>query len=346
MPVVMWYYINKVNAALFVTRIQGPVTLKHLAAHTSVLRTLFIALALLIGRGHSAHADPAATTAETERGVRPKRLALIGGAGAVFHYLGFKYVDRAWYQGQQTNSIRWIYDWGGDTYVNLDKGGHFMGGIFMAQTLNEAYAWAGFSPRKAALLGTMTSWAALLEVEMRDAYFDQWGFSVPDFVANTLGASIPLVHAFFPRTRAVRFKFGYHPSRLYLDQAERAAANRPHIDHIIDDYEGMTFWATLALDDILVGRGKEIWPDWLGLALGYGATGLHGSNVKSRGRFKYYPDRPDARPEIIVALDYDARYLPGHSPLWDYFKNQLNWLHLPSPAVRIYPDLRFYFLYM
>jgi hypothetical protein len=307
---------------------------------------LLIALALLCVQSRDSHADPTATTEESKDGVRPKRLVLVGGGGLAFHYLGFKYFDRAWYQGQKTDSIRWIYDWGGDTYVNLDKGGHFMGGLFMAQTLNEAYAWTGFGPRQAALLGTMTSWAALLEVEMRDAYFDQWGFSIPDFVANTLGASVPLLHTFFPRTRAVRFKFGYHPSRLYIDHRERAAANRPHIDHIIDDYEGMTFWATLALNDVLTGRSKEIWPDWLGLAFGYGATGLHGSNVKSRGRFKYYPDRPDARPEILIALDYDARYLPGRNPLWDYFKRQLNWLHLPSPAVRVYPDFRFYFLYM
>lgn len=310
------------------------------------MRTLLIALLLLSGQTRIAHADSAAQSPTSEGGVHLKRLALIGSSGAAFHYLGFKYVDRAWYQGQKTDSIRWIYDWGGETYVNLDKGAHFMGGLFMAQTLNEAYAWSGFSPRTAALLGTMTSWAALLEVEMRDAYFDQWGFSVPDFVANTLGASIPLVHTVFPRTRALRFKFGYHPSPLYLDHSERAMANRPHIDHIIDDYEGMTFWATLALDEVLTGTSRELWPDWLGLAVGYGATGLHGSNVKSRGRFKYYPERPDARPEILVALDYDASYLPGHSPLWDYFKQQLNWLHLPSPAVRIYPDFRFYFLYM
>lgn len=320
--------------------------LKRLALHVGAVRILLISLALLIGQARIICADSAAQPPTPESGVQLKRLALVGGGGATLHYLGFKYVDRAWYQGQKTDSIRWLYDWGGDTYVNLDKGGHFMGGLFMAQTLNEAYAWTGFSPRTAALLGTMTSWAVLLEVEMRDAYFDQWGFSVPDFVANSLGASIPLVHTLFPRSRAVRFKFSYHPSPLYLDHAERARTNRPHIDHMIDDYEGMTFWATLALDDVLTGRSREVWPDWLGLAIGYGATGLHGSNVKSRGRFKYYPDRPDARPEILVALDYDANYLPGHGPLWDYFKRQLNWLHLPSPAVRIYPNFRFYLLYM
>lgn len=278
--------------------------------------------------------------------VRWDRLALIGGGAATFRYLGFKYFDRAWYQGEKTDQIRWIYDWRGDTYVNLDKGGHFMGGAFMAQKLSEAYVWTGFSPRTAAALGTVTSWIAMLEIEMRDAYFDQWGFSVPDFVANSLGASLPLLHAFFPRTRAVQFKFSYHPSRLYIHREERAAANRPHVDHAIDDYEGMAFWASLPLRPLLQHAIKSEPPEWLRLAVGYGATGLHGSNAKSRGRFKLYSELPDARPEIFLALDYDANLLPGDGGFWGYFKDQLNWLHWPSPAVRIYPDLRFYLLYM
>ena len=216
----------------------------------------------------------------------------------------------------------------------------------MAQTLNEAYTWSGFSPRTAALLGTLTSWAALLEVEMKDAYFDQWGFSIPDFTANTVGAAVPLIHTLVPATRAVGFKFSYHLSSLYRQRRARAAADRPHIDHLIDDYEGMTFWATVAPEAFLRGRAKEFWPDYLGLAVGYGATGLHGSNVKSKGRAKYYKDLPDARPEVFVSLDYDARYLPGKNPVWQYFKTQLNWIHFPAPAVRIYPEWRFYLLYM
>ena len=238
----------------------------------------------------SADNTPKITRTDDEQRVRLGRLAVIGGSAAAFHYLGFKYFDRAWYQGKKTNQIRWIYDWGGDTYVNLDKGGHFMGGAFMAQKLSEAYAWAGFTERMAALLGTTTSWAALLEVEMRDAYFDQWGFSVPDFIANTLGASLPVLHAFFPRTRALHFKWSYHPSHLYLNNNDRSANDRPYVDHLIDDYEGMTFWASLPLRSLFDKRKTRPAPEWLRVAIGYGATGLHGSNAKSRGRFKLYPN--------------------------------------------------------
>ncbi|MBT3344656.1 MAG: DUF2279 domain-containing protein [Gemmatimonadetes bacterium] len=292
----------------------------------------------------------AATEADDEGArnatLRPRRLIALGVFGATAHYVGYQYFERAWYQGKRRGSIRWLQDWSGETYVHVDKGGHFMSGLFMSRSIGQAFEWTGFTPRQAAALGALTSWGLLFEVEMRDAYFDQWGFSIPDFVANTAGVSVPLLHTYIPATRAIGFKFGWFPSRLYRDYDARLAANLPRTRYAIDDYEGMTFWMTFAIDSALRGEVQRMWPDWLGIAVGYGATGMHGSNVKSRGREREYLDRPDARPEIIISLDADARYLPGNGEIWSLFKEQLNWLHLPAPAVRVYPDLRFYLLYL
>ena len=316
----------------------------------SILRRAVAGLGLLIGGACllaallaaplAAEPEPVAT------GVRFERLAALGAAGSIVHWAGFEYFDRAWYQGQRRDSIRWLHDWSGDTYVHMDKGGHFMGGLFLSRSLGDAYRWTGFGPRAAAALGAVTSWGLLFEVEMRDAYFDQWGFSLPDFVANTAGATVPLVHAWFPKTRVVRFKFGWWPSPLYRDYDARLTAGRPRTRYAIDDYEGMTYWLSLAVNDLLPEPVEARWPDWLGVALGYGARGMHGANVKSRGREREYLQLPDAQPEIILSLDYDAGYLPGEGWLWTQLREQLNWLHFPAPAVRLHPDVRFYLLYL
>ena len=150
------------------------------------------------------------------------------GAGAAIHYLGFRYFDRTWYQGEKRDSIRWLNDWSGDTYLNLDKGGHFMGGIFLSSLFSNAYSWAGFDTGTSTALGTLTSWGALFEIEMRDAYFVHWGFSIPDFFFNTLGATVPLVYAACPPSRAFGFKFSYWPSPLYLERVQRSRAQQPH----------------------------------------------------------------------------------------------------------------------
>ena len=276
------------------------------------------------------------------RQIQFDRVLMLGAAGAAIHYVGFRYFDRAWYQGQKRGSIRWINDWSGDTYLNLDKGGHLMGGLFLSRTLSNAYAWAGFGSKSAATLGTLTSWITLLEIEMRDAYYAQWGFSIPDFTFNTIGVIIPLVHAASPTSQVVNFKFSYWPSQLYIDRNKRAQEPvRPHTHHVIDDYQGMTFWMTFSLREHIKNH-VNIWPKWLGIAVGYSAIGLHGSNVKSKGRFREFKDLPNGKPEIIISFDYDMRYLPGEAPWQKHLKSLLNWIHFPAPAIRIYPDFRFY----
>jgi len=287
-------------------------------------------------------AIPTAPTA----GLQPRRLAVLGASGAVAHWAGFKYFERTWYQGEKRQSIRWLRDWSGNTYLHMDKGGHFMGGMFMSRSLGDAFQWSGFSPKTAAGLGAAASWAMLFEVEMRDAYFADWGFSIPDFLANTAGASMPLVHELWPRTQVVGFKFSWWPSPLYLDHDERVAAGLPNTRYAIDDYQGMTFWLTLDLEPTLPTRLQPRWPDWLGVAVGYSARGMHGANVKSRGREREFPNLPSARSEVLLSLDYDARQLPPGGWMWEQFKAQLNWLRFPAPAVRVYPDLRFYLLYL
>ena len=157
---------------------------------------------------------------DDERRVRPGRLALVGGSAAAFLHIGFKAFDRAWYQGQKTHQIRWIYDWGGDTYVNLDKGGHFMGGAFMAQKLSEAYAWAGFTERTAALLGTTTSWAALLERLRCATPILTSGALAFLILSPTRSERVSPCYTHFPRTRALQFKWSYHPSNLHLHTIE------------------------------------------------------------------------------------------------------------------------------
>lgn len=330
-------------------------------AHRRAPVVLLVLASVLLAHGSAVRAAPAApttaparqddvsapTTPRPERHLRPVRLGLLGVTTAGLHYIGFRYFDHSWYEDQtRQDHIRWIYDWDGDTYLNMDKGAHFMSGMVMAQSVSQALVWGGLGTRTAAVAGTAASWAFLLEIEMRDAHYADWGFSVPDFTANTIGASVPLLHTLVPATRVVTFKFSYHPSDLYLDHDERSVQHRPHIDHLIDDYEGMAFWMSLSVEDVLPRQAARYWPGFLGLAVGRGATGLHGGNVKSKGPERPYKDLPDARPEYFVSLDYDARHLPGSGGVWSFLRERLNWVHFPAPAVRVYPSWRFYLLYM
>ena len=288
--------------------------------------------------------SPSSTRPDTTGSIYPLRVAMLVGSLASFRHIGLNHVEQNWYTGEKAERIRWRNDWKGHTYLNMDKGGHFMSGLFTASTVTQTASWAGFNPKTSVIFGTLISWSALFEIEMRDAYFAEWGFSIPDFTANTIGASIPLIYTLFPKSRDIQFKFGYYPSTLYLNRIEKRSKSEPHINHVIDDYEGMSFWISLPSKKILPQKFQSKIPQWTRLAFGYGAVGLHGSNKKSRGQNKGYPERPDASPEVFIGLDYDTKHLPGSHRIWRNIRKQLNWLRLPAPAVRVYPDIRFYLI--
>ena len=160
----------------------------------------------------------------------------------------------------------------------------------------------------------------LLEIEMKDGYYKWWGFSVPDFAANTLGVAFVMARELWAPARKFDLKMSYHRSDVY---------KAGKFEHMISDYEGMTFWLTFAAGE----TWPHVCPDWLNVAIGYGAKGMGG--IATEG----------GQPEVFVALDYDVRKLPGKHPYWVWLKRAFNEIHFPSPAVRVYPWATFYLLY-
>jgi hypothetical protein len=318
-----------------------------------MLRSLFVLPAFLLALPASASAaSPDSMRARVDvsltnvPGLQYGRLALVGAGGSTAHLLAYRYVEKTWWQGRQTGGIRFINDWSGETFLNMDKAGHFMSGLFLAEMSAGIYRWAGFNPNTSTVLGSLTSFGELLFVEWRDGHFDQWGFSIPDLTADALGAAVPVLHTFFPATQAVRFKMSYLPSSQLRDRVSRQEQGRPFVDSMADDYEGMTFWMTVDIKRMFGLRQFTAWPDGLGLAVGLGATGMHGANAKSRGPNRGYPNLPEAQSEILLALDYHAPDLPGEGAVWGRVKRFLRFVHLPAPAVRVYPEWTFYFLYL
>ena len=310
-----------------------------------MFRYLRLIFPLVVFLCASAAADQADSSKTRQQGIHLKRLAYVGVAAAGVHWVGYRYFERTWWQGQNTGRFRVVYDWSGDTLLNMDQSGHFMAGILFAQTARDLYYWIGFSPRTAMLLGSLSSIAELLYIEFRDGRFDQWGFSIPDATADVLGALIPLIHAYIPASQAVRFKFSYFSSALYRDRKARQASGRPFVPSIIDDYEGMTFWMVLNPKPLLRGQAAEVWPNWLGVAVGVGAQGLHGFNHKSRGADRGYPKLPEAQREILLSLDFDFAHFLRDCEAFRKFMPYLRLSRFPTPALRIYPTRTFYLLY-
>ncbi|CUT04053.1 hypothetical protein JGI24_01418, partial [Candidatus Kryptobacter tengchongensis] len=91
----------------------------------------------------------------------------------------------------------------------------------------------------------------------------------------------------------------------------------------IDDHEGQVMWLSISVNNFLPEKIEKVYPDFLNIAVGYGVRELDGLGGGKR--------------EFYIALDYNLEKLPGDGWLWNLIKKNLNYIHLPAPAIRLTP---------
>lgn len=271
--------------------------------------------------------------------ISKKRLYLVTGLNVAAGAGAFAAHIEPWWSGEKAD-FRVDYDWYDGYHLEMDKLGHFFLNIQVTRLSAASWEWAGISRKPALWLGALTSTAIYTAVELMDGNYNKWGFSVPDYVANLLGAAYPIAQEYFKPLRHFNFKFSYWPSEFYrndrdLNKHRDGFMGYEPTDNWMEDYDGMAFWLSADVDWMLPEVLKPYWPDWLNIAFGYGAYNLSQWNqdIKERRWF--------------IALDYNLECLPGDSAFMKGLKSVLNIIHFPAPTIRMTPDgdVSFYLLY-
>jgi hypothetical protein len=267
-------------------------------------------------------------------GVKSTRLWLLGGSMAAGNAAIMAYYFTTYYAKREGERSAWhtFNDWN-NADLNVDKLGHMYGSQMYARTAYWMFRWTNMTHAQSLWWSAALAWTLQFEMECTDGFYRKWGFSWWDIASNTAGAFWPVLQDALPALRAVNLKMSYWPS---------PAAKAGWVEYPLVDYDGYTYWLALSVEDVLPAPAKPYWPDWLGVALGYGADrtllgrGVYNSDAANRG----LGDR-----QWYLALDYDLRRLPGSTPLLRFMKEMLNLFHWPSPAVRIAPGTVWYGLY-
>lgn len=259
-----------------------------------------------------------------ESRIHKTRLGIfLGGLLLADAYAFKKYAD-TWYNTPRSNFH--FHEWRRDSreYQQMDKLGHIMDAYFSTHTASRFFRWAGLSAKKSFWYGALTGFWWMMQVEIVDGFYKNWGFSVLDFSANVVGVGFALLQLHHPgRLNAIRFKISYWPSPEFK-RKEYSQFSR----NIVDDYEGITIWLTANIHDLLPQRWQQAMPGWLkpwGIAVGHGAEGI------ARNVFGGYR-------EIFLGLDFDLTKIPtGNSSFLKFLKHEVNFVRMPLPAVRIAP---------
>lgn len=271
---------------------------------------------------------------ETVGPINSGRLWLVGGtmfaanAAIMIYYFTTFYND----EYAKTAPFHTFNDWY-NADLNVDKLGHIWGTQAYVQALYHMFRWTNMQEQDAMYWSSGTALLYQFEMEITDGLYEKWGFSWWDMGANTVGAVWPNLQRIYPELQPVMLKMSYHPS---------ASVKKNWVEHdYLRDYDGFTYWLTLAVADVLPASLKPWWPDWLGIAVGYGANNtMLGKNI-----YNSADGVGQGEQEWYIALDYDLRKLPGDSAFLRWLKESLNVFHLPAPAVRITPSAVYYGLY-
>ena len=251
--------------------------------------------------------------------IKPENLAILGGvyAGA-FVFLDL-YQRHAWWSNQR-GGFHFEEDW--VSALQSDKAGHAFGGYIASYFMSEGLMSSGFSWNEASLLGSVFGCVYQTYVEMNDGFAKQWGFSPSDWYFDVIGPVFFLAQHHVAALQDITPKWQYVPTKWM---------NEPQIirpSTFIDDYNSSTFWWSINVYNVLPKQLKKYWLPWLNIAFGYGADAVDAVKDPNQP-----PDQLSQR-RYVIALDYDLiRLLPDGGHFWNWFRQSLNFIKFPSPAI-------------
>jgi hypothetical protein len=250
------------------------------------------------------------------------------GVGAVFvtgNGILYSYFKKAWWSGEKADHFFFHADWD-ENFRDQDKFGHAFGGYHLARFGAAFLRSACMSKPKAVIWSAAYAALFQVQIEIWDGMFKKYGFSYADLIANTTGTALAVLHETNPATRAIRPTISYSKSAAMRNADNIPGELRPSLD-----YSGQTYWLSADVNALLPQESKKYWPSFLRVSAGHSITDWidpqTGANIR-------------AQRKLLLTIDFDAEKLPGDNRIWKTFKRQLGYIHLPSPALQLTPDLK------
>lgn len=252
--------------------------------------------------------------------IKPLTTAIVGAVFAAAIIGMHINQTNAWWSGQGPKKFHFLEDWA--YCLQVDKAGHAYGGYMTSYAMSEVLIASGFSWDAATIWGSAFGLGYETIIEIEDGYARDWGFCPSDWYFDALGAIFFLGQHYTSALQNLTPKWSYIPS----EWSGRPKMLRPRT--FIDDYNSSTFWLSIDVHNILPDNLKKYWVPWLNLAVGYGGVGID-ANTDPTG-----PPDQLSYGRFIVSLDYNlVRLLPEGWWLWNWFRQSLNLIKLPSPSI-------------
>ena len=264
-----------------------------------------------------------------------KRLVLVSSSKIALASTSFIVLNELWYSKYPKTKFHTFND--SKEWLQMDKVGHSTTSYYLGYLSYEIFKWTGLENKKSILIGGATGLMYMSVLEFMDGFFDEWGFSITDMSSNFAGTGLFVAQQFLWDEQRIKLKFSFHQSGLAHYRPELLGDNLN--EQILKDYNGQTYWLSFNLNSFLK---TNFIPNWLNLALGYGANGM----LTGKDDNLLFPNQDRYR-QFYLSFDIDLTRIKTNSNLLKTLFSVFNTIKVPMPTLEFNGknDLKAYYIY-
>lgn len=273
------------------------------------------------------------------------RLKLLALSGGSIYVIGSVGLYTTWYKDYPSQSFHFFNDM--NEWNNMDKLGHVFSAYAQSDLIYKGLKRTGLRDDNAITYAALSGLLFQSTIELMDGFSSEWGFSIPDFAANVLGAGGFALQQKAWGEQRIKFKFSTWPKSyknlVLIDAGELRLKDRAEdlygntlLESVLKDYNAQTIWMST---NIRAFATESQWPKWLNVAIGYGAENLYGGfsntwiqngeliDINDGGLQRYG--------QIFISLDADLSKVHTSSKIVRTLLDIFNTIKLPFSSVEI-----------
>ena len=237
------------------------------------------------------------------------------------------YLKNEWYSDKKRVPFHFYNDLKG--WNQIDKFGHFYASYLESNVGYSLMKKFNFSERQSLYMGGFQGLILETPIEFFDAYYEGWGFSISDMVANALGSIFFIYQQKLFGEQIIRPKLSFSRT-AYARNANGLLGKNNLFSEFVYDYNGYTYWFSFSPKKLF--NSKKI-PEWINLSLGYGSDGMLGEfENKLSYRGVELPNYKRYR-QFYLSLDIDFSKVKTNSRFISHVFNALSYIKIPLPTI-------------
>lgn len=198
------------------------------------------------------------------------------GLTSAYYATSIYVLGKTWYNDKDIVKFHFYNDT--KDYLQVDKFGHSWGSYLYSYVGYHSLINSGYNRKEALCYGATLGLILQTPIEIMDGIHKGYGFSFGDMIANAFGSGLFIGQELLFKEQVVKYKFSYwesgysHKANGYLGETS--------LNRILKDYNGQTYWFSFPINKVV---NNQLLPDWLNIAIGYGANGMYGEyeNISS-----------------------------------------------------------------